>query len=231
MQGSVSGDLQVDGWLWREIPHGFTRPETPPAEGYALRRARQVHGARILRDAEAPVSSGVLTDSTPEADGLVATQAGEAVAIATADCVPVLLTDTEGRRVAAIHAGWRGTLARITEAGVKALYAAGARPGSVEAAIGPCIGPCCFEVEADFRDRFAESLGEITAGAWQDGRPGHGSLDLRLLNRRQLELAGLAPEAIHDIGGCTFCGPGGFASYRRDGSRAGRQLSWIGVRP
>ena len=226
-------DLQVAGWRARGIPHGFARPGTEVAAGLVLSRVRQVHGVRILHAHEATVGATSRSEIDPAkepGDGLLATQPGDAVAVATADCVPVLLTDESGSRVAAVHAGWRGTLGGIAGAAVDALCRTGADRRGIEAAIGPCIGACCFEVETEFREKFRKEFGALVDEIWKDGRPGHGTLDLRLLNRRQLEIAGIGTAAIHDCGGCTACGTDGFASWRRDGQRAGRQLSWIGVR-
>jgi YfiH family protein len=215
-------ELQVEGWAVRGIPHGFAPADTAVAAGLALVRVKQVHGDTLLWvDTESPSPAG-------NADGLVTQTPGIAIAVATADCVPILLTDPRGEQVAAVHAGWRGTLADIAGRAVRMLTAGACSPASLQAAIGPSIGPCCFEVEADFEDRFTNALGSDVRSCWQDGRPGHGRLDLRALNRLLLMRAGLPDHAIFDIGPCTFCGDGGFASWRRDGARAGRQLSWIG---
>lgn len=209
-------------WAARGIPHGFAPADTAVAPELVLVRATQVHGDAIVSvDAASPSPAA-------RADGLLTHAAGVAVAIATADCVPILLTDTGGEKVAALHAGWRGTLADIVGRAVGTLARDSGSRASLQAAIGPSIGPCCFEVEADFQDRFVNQLGPEIRSCWHDGRAGHGMLDLRAVNRVLLRRAGLPDNAIFDIGPCTFCGDGGFASFRRDGARAGRQLSWIG---
>ena len=96
-------------------------------------------------------------------------------------------------------------------------------------AIGPAIGRCCFEVEDGFRTRFVDAFGDEVATCWEDGREGHGMLDLPQLNLILLARAGVPKGAIHLTGHCTFCTGDGYASYRRQGKDAGRQISWIRV--
>jgi polyphenol oxidase len=181
------------------------------------------------------------------------------VGIQTADCVPVLLADTRTRAVAAFHAGWRGTLARIVERGVGAMQLQfGSRPRDLIAAIGPAIGPCCFavgeEVRGEFESQFAyapELFSEVydadpvrrkypmlflTARA-----PGHSNLgpqihlDLWQANRRQLLDAGLRPKAITVVAGCTACsrlanGLRKYFSHRAEQGFTGRMMSVVGTR-
>lgn len=218
----MRGELQVADWAARGIPHGFAPPDTAVAPGLILVRATQVHGDTIV-SVDAASASPIAS-----ADGLLTNTPGVAVAIATADCVPILLCSPGGQRVAAVHAGWRGTLADITGRAVRRLAADSGNPANLQAAIGPCIGPCCFEVEADFQDRFVNQFGAEIRACWREGRAGHGMLDLRAVNHLLLRRAGLPDAAIFAVGPCTSCGDGGFASFRRDGMRAGRQLSWIG---
>ncbi|HEY8515280.1 MAG TPA: peptidoglycan editing factor PgeF [Candidatus Binatia bacterium] len=216
-------ELRVPGWSGR-IPHGFAPADQPVADGFHLVRAKQVHGtACVVADGRTPSPAG-------EADALLTTHPGVAVAIATADCVPLLLTADDGSAVAAVHAGWRGTLAGIAEVGVRALAERGVAPERVRAALGPSIDGCCFEIEREIAERFAQALGDETWAAWRDGpRAGKGTLDLRAINALVLRRAGVPQDAIARVGPCTMCGGGPFASYRRDGANAGRQLSWIGV--
>lgn len=215
-------DLCVPGWHQRGIPHGFAAPDREVAPGHRLVRVRQVHGATCLPADEA-------TDSPAgDADALVTSRPGVAVAIATADCVPILLADPEARAVAAVHAGWRGTVASIAAVGVHALVERGARTEQIRAALGPSIGGCCYEIERDIAQRFANDLGSEVWSAWRDGeRAGKGYLDLRRVNALVLIGAGVPESSIQNVGPCTFCGEGPFASFRREGANAGRQLSWI----
>ncbi len=197
------------------LEHGFGRLGAPQAvEG--LHTARQVHGNRVL--------CAPLEEPGAEADALVATEPGVAVGVRTADCVPVLLADRHGRGVAAVHAGWKGTAARVCVAAVHELCArVGCAPRSLVAAIGPHIGPCCYEVDRPVFDAFEERAA-FAAGK----RPEHWQLDLGLANRRQLASAGIRVEAIARVGSCTACTPGAYASFRRDRSGQ-RMLHWIRV--
>lgn len=190
--------------------HGFgTRRADSLPEG--LSRARQVHGDRVLW-----VRAGVVP-AEEEADAL-ATNEERVVAVVTADCVPILLADRRGGRVAAVHAGWRGSRARIAERAVESLVDAGARTADLVAAIGPCIGRCCYEVSPELAAAFADSFGPAVA---TDRR-----LDLALTNRKTLLDAGLAAERIEVLEDCTFCDDR-FHSFRREGKAAGRQFSFI----
>jgi YfiH family protein len=176
---------------------------------------KQVHGASVV---EAP------WDGTPEADASVAASAGWLLGIKTADCLPVLLVDPERRSVAAAHAGWRGTAAGVAARAVEALVTRGSRPEDLLAALGPGIGPCCYEVGEELR----EALGEPGAGFFRPGPNGRTHLDVRAANARQLVQAGLRPEAIHHVADCTRCRADLYHSYRRDGKAAGRMISFVG---
>lgn len=197
--------------------HGFSTRAADPALEAALAAAsaRQVHGSRVfwLRGDARPEGE--------EADAL-ATEEARWVAVRTADCVPVLLADPRGGRVAAVHAGWRGSRARIAARAVDALEAAGARRGDLLAAIGPCIGRCCYEVSAELAERFAADFGAAVR------RERH--LDLVRVNRITLLGAGLDPSKIQALEVCTRCDER-FHSYRRDGADAGRQFSYLRGRP
>ncbi len=152
-----------------------------------------------------------------EGDALVTqTTCGVAVSVRTADCFPILLADPETRAVAAIHAGWRGTATGVVGASLERMRDEfGTDPGNVYAAIGPGIGRCCYEVGVDVARQF--------------GREEAGKLDLAGENRNQLVAAGLQPERIEQVGGCTFCHPALFFSWRRDRARAGRMVSFIRI--
>lgn len=191
------------------------------ATGLAFARVAQVHGARVVA-ARAP------TAPVEEADGVVSSAPGVAACVSVADCVPVLLADPETGAVAAIHAGWRGTLARAAAEGVAALgREAGATPGRLLAAVGPSIGPCCYEVSPDLAARFAGALGaDVVAAA---GRPAP-RLDLWAANARALRDAGVPPERVETLGRCTACERDVFFSHRRDAGRTGRQVAFIAPR-
>jgi YfiH family protein len=176
--------------------------------------ADQVHGSAVVR-----ARSGEI----PEADALWTDDPGAWIGIRTADCVPLLLCSEDGRRVAAVHSGWRGTVARIAEAAVAKLGAEGTPPRSLRAAIGPSIGACCYEVGEDLADRFAHAFGAEVVRR-NGPRP---RLDLRLAVRRTLIQAGIAADAIEDVPGCNACESERFFSHRRDRGGTGRHLAFI----
>jgi YfiH family protein len=176
--------------------------------------ADQVHGVRVVRGRVGEVA---------EADCLWTDVPGTWVGIRTADCVPLLLADVRGTRVAAVHSGWRGTEARIAAAAVSALAAEGTAPDRLRAAIGPCIGCCCYEVGEDLAERFRRAFGHSVI---EEG-PGRPHLDLRQAVRLTLQAAGVPPEAIEDVPGCTSCEVAAFFSHRRDRGRTGRHLAFV----
>jgi len=183
-----------------------------PPERLAL--VEQVHGTRVVR---------AVRGALPEADALWTDAADQWIGIRTADCVPVLLCSEDGARVAAVHSGWRGTAARIVEAAVSTLSAAGVPPGGLRAAIGPSIGPCCYEVSEDLAGRFTDAFGAEVVRR-NGPRP---CLDLRFAVRRTLVHAGVVEAHIEDVPGCNACDPERFFSHRRDRGGTGRHLAFI----
>lgn len=213
---------------WRDVPglrHGFLdRAECAGGLAEAVAAAgvplpldvpRQVHGVRVLEAA----------GEWPEADGLVTTTPGRVVGVVTADCVPVLLVAPDARLAAAVHAGWRGAAGGVLEAAVRGMVARGAEASQIEAAVGPAVGPCCYEVGGDVRDAFVARAGDATAPAWVGPEGERYHLDLRRAVSLLLAAAGIRATAV--LGPCTACTPA-YCSYRRDGSGAGRQLSFVG---
>ena len=187
-------------------------------------------------------------------DALLTRRRGKLLSMQTADCVPILLADPRKRAVAAIHAGWRGTAARIAEKAVGDMRMNfGTRPQDLWAAIGPAIGLCCYEVGPEVAQEFGSQF--LHAGEWFEGPfeplstgdeptpflwlqtdpPGHDrpkrvQLDLAVANRRQLESAGVNAKQISSCGLCTSCQNDWFFSYRREGQWAGRLMAAIGIR-
>jgi YfiH family protein len=157
-----------------------------------LLQGRQVHGTRVVVDGQ----------GIEEADGQVTSERGAAAIVLVADCLPVALAGPE--QVGVVHAGWRGLSSGVVEAGVEAV-------GAVAAAIGPGIGPCCYEVGDDVRAVFGTS---------------ERTLDLKAIARARLEDAGV--REIHDCELCTACDEERFFSHRRDRGVTGRQagLAW-----
>jgi len=190
--------------------------------GMRVARLTQVHGNAVLAvDAD-------YDGARREGDGIVSATAGIAAAIFTADCVPILMVDEQARVVAALHAGWRGTIAGIAGEGVRAMAAIGARSQTIRAAMGPSIGPCCFEVDAELADRFSHTIPHAHRHT-RAGRPGKACLDLRGIIRGQLEREGLDPAAITSVGPCTRCANHAYFSRRAAGGAVtGLQMSFIG---
>ena len=188
------------------LEHGFGGRASigwPPTHAAA---EKQVHGNHVLR-VEAPGACGV-------GDALVTGTPGLWVGIRTADCVPILLADSRLRLVAAVHAGWRGTLAQVLR---QALTQMESDPRDVYAALGPSIGVCCYEVGPEVASHFTTT---------RPGPRGREHLDLIAANRDQLLTAGVPLAQIDAAPPCTHCGDG-FHSYRRDGSQAGRMVAAI----
>ena len=164
----------------------------------------------------------------PEADIAVTDDPSVALSVRAADCVPILLADRRTGTAAAVHAGWQGTAKGAAMVAVQALTSRyGTRPQDMIAAVGPCIGPCCYEVGAELADRFSS---HADASDWfsADARP---HLDLWRATRDQLQRAGVPPKQIHVCALCTFDHPELFHSYRRDGAKAGRLVAAIRSAP
>jgi YfiH family protein len=187
---------------------------------------RQLHGAGVA----AASSDRPRPWSPPEADAIVSNDPSAAISVRVADCVPILLADDTGRRVAAIHAGWRGTAKRAVIAGIEAMQALyGVRPERLTAAVGPCIGPCCYEVSDDVLDGFraAGHHPQILAAWFSPAEAGRLRLDLWRATRDQLEGAGLLPPNIHISELCTKTHADVLHSYRAEGKAAGRMVGVI----
>jgi YfiH family protein len=198
--------------------------------GGQLMVARQVHGAAIAR-----VRAGDSAEAVARlaADGLCSDLPGVVLGMFVADCIPALLADPRTGAFAAVHAGWRGTVAGVLPAAVRALAAEfGARPGELRIALGPAIGPCCFEVgdevAAAFGALFPDARARGVVLPSPRGTPEKSHVDLKAANRLLLERAGVAPEAIDAGPECTHCDRARFFSFRRDGSSTGQQMGLIG---
>ncbi|HEX8336605.1 MAG TPA: peptidoglycan editing factor PgeF, partial [Pyrinomonadaceae bacterium] len=166
-------------------------------------------------------------------DALATNLRGVLLGVKTADCVPIVIGDSRSGACAAVHAGWRGTLAGIVKLALAALGEEfGTEAGDVRAALGPAALGCCYEVGAEvigpFRAKFAEA-----DSLFKPTREGHALVDLHEANRRQLIEAGVGPGRVHALPLCTMCRPDLFFSYRQDRKlygRTGRLMSVIGRR-
>jgi YfiH family protein len=186
--------------------------------------ARQVHGARVVQ-----VGAGDGPDALAalEADGLYTARPDVALGVFVADCVPVLLADPVSGAVAAVHAGWRGTIAGVVPAAVRALAELGARPADLRAALGPAIGACCFEVGPEVAAAFAAAGEGEAVRPSPRGRADRAHVDLKVVLARQLGRSGLDPRAIDPLAACTCCDRARFYSFRRGGAATGQMMAVI----
>jgi polyphenol oxidase len=225
--------MHVESALLARIPgvrHAFgTRSEPVPEpflDAWPERFPiwKQVHGVRLV-EARAP------REELGECDGMLCFAAGQPIAVTTADCVPILAARRDGRAVAALHAGWRGTRAGASTELVAELVRRGETPSRWIAAVGPAIGACCYEVGVELADDFARAfaaMGESIAV------PAARRLDLQAINARQLRDSGIGEVEI--LRACTRCardadGTPLYASFRREGrGRQQRSVSGYGVR-
>jgi polyphenol oxidase len=209
---------------------------------------RQIHSDVAHVFSKAPAQ-------TPQGDAALCCRASLLLGIQTADCVPILLADPRRRVVAAVHAGWRGTLARVVAKTLGRMRLEfGTRAEDVIAALGPAIGPCCYEVGPEVAQAFSGQFAR--AAEWFEGPferlatgeepnplpwlnmmpPGHEPppervrLDLRAANRWQLVDAGVNPRKVAVSALCTGCRTDLFFSYRKEGAGTGRMMSVIGMR-
>jgi polyphenol oxidase len=199
---------------------------------WALAGCWQVHGAdvRIVESAQEAKPAENERGDTIYCDVIVSDAKGVLAGVKTADCVPILIGDPVTGGFAAVHAGWRGTLATAVVAGVDRLVQKyNARPENLRVAIGASAGPCCYEVGTDVIDAFTNRFSG--ANLFRTTRPGHATIDLLKANRDQLESAGVLPERIHIAPICTMCRTDLFFSYRKEKNlhgKVGRLMAVMG---
>ena len=261
VNGAAALNLGFTKWDSREIVEGnrsaFVRAIMASSPGSAMAKNANAHPLVTLRQIHSDfvhVFSAVPA-KLPQADAAISQQPGLLLAVQTADCIPILLADVRRRAVAAVHAGWRGTLARIVMKTLGRMRVEfGTKPGDVIAALGPAIGPCCYEVGPEVAQAFSGQFAQ--AGEWFEGPfdrlatgeepnplpwltmmpPGHEpppervQLDLRAANRWQLVNAGVRLRNIAVSTLCTGCRTNLFFSYRKEGADSGRMMSVIGMR-
>ena len=194
---------------------------------HALVTCRQVHGAKIIS-----VNGKVESFRNIEADGLVTNQRGIALGVLTADCAPIILVDVGAGVIGSIHAGWRGALAGVIEAGLKSMVGLGAHIESINASIGPCIGPSSYEVGSEFARRFVKQSRKSQIFFKSAFRSGHYFFDLSGYAEMRLAACGL-----REIDRCpedTYLDADRFFSFRRSQHSGeldyGRALSAVVLR-
>jgi YfiH family protein len=188
--------------------------------------ADQVHGENIV----AVNDLNVLNVRTVHADALITDVPGIAVGVETADCVPILLFDPVKPAVGAVHAGWKSTVKKIVQKTVHRMHEEfGSEPARLIAAIGPAIGPECYEVDERVMERVREAFSFWNKVSTPRGND-HWSLDLPAANKLELLQIGLAEQNVHALGLCTSCRRDLFYSFRAEG-KTGRMLSVIMIKP
>lgn len=198
---------------------------------------RHVHGTAVWTVGEAMGESA-------EFDGLVCDRPGPVLGAFAADCVPILFADPHARVIGAAHAGWRGTIGAappqaadssstlgegVATNVIRRMVERGAKPDQIRVALGPSIGPCCFEVGPEVVAQFRDALGEVPDLLISGPHKTH--VNLRVALRAMLERAGVRTDLIDDRPPCTKCHPDRFFSYRRDGVAGGIHMAFIAMSP
>jgi polyphenol oxidase len=186
--------------------------------------ARQVHGDSVTCVSAADAGRGWDSDDTsiPDSDALITDRRRVPLAVFTADCLPVFLYDAQNQVIALVHAGWRGTQENIVGKTVHSMMKHyGCQPENIYAGFGPAIRSCCYEVGAEFADRFKHGL------IHKEGRY---YLDLVRANKEQLRSREVKTSNMFDSGICTFCRYDEYFSYRREGKSCARAMSVISIR-
>ncbi len=234
--------------FWPRSPTELREILQPTAQVYQV---RQVHGSQILSPSE--LESDQILDSAvpspPTADGLLSEQSNQSVWVCTADCTPALIADGRTGQVAAVHAGWRGTAAKILPRAIDRLQAQGSQLSDLRIVMGPAIAGEVYQVSTEVAAKVGatalrsqmldvipaphpvESLLEAlyqlpNPPLYTDSKPGHARLDVRQVNALQLEQLRIQPEQVAIAPYCTYQNPEYFFSYRRDNRK---QVQWSGI--
>ncbi len=232
--------------LLEDWDHGFFTQQFSPrspaeitlmlqlqAEAY---RVKQVHGNIVLSASEIEkISTG---DTLAEADGLITDRPGQAVWVASADCTPLLIADSTTGQVAAVHAGWRGTAAKIVPSAIAKLQSQGSKLDNLRFALGPAISGTVYQVSHQVALEVLSSIGSDDSKLMQtlqelpnppilpDSHPGRVRLDVRRVIALQLENLGISPEQVAVSPHCTYSQPEHFFSYRRNKLKL---VQWSGI--
>jgi len=239
--------------FWPSSPAELTAVLHPTAHAY---RAKQVHGNTVLFASDIEIinlDEGVnddegdrslwKNDDLPHADGLLAAQANQSVWVCSADCTPVLIADTGTGQAAAVHAGWRGTAAKIVPHAIAKFQHQGSALPDLRIAMGPAIAGEVYQVSTQVAAEVIASLvphntnlsadvmldrlsQQANPPVLPDPEPGRMRLDVRRVNTLQLEQLGIATEQIAIAPHCTYQEPERFFSYRRDGLK---KVQWSGI--
>ena len=232
----------VSEGLWSSLNLGVSRGDDPDhvrenyrrffsaigARGGRMAMSNQIHGGVVRSITTADLHTDPYDRVGYEADALMTALPGVTLVVYSADCVPVLLYDPVRRVIAAVHAGWRGTAAGIASAAVERMRDVyGCRPADILAAVGPGIGPDCFETHEDVPNAMTAALGTGVLHHIKIKENGKFTVDLKRINAMRLEQAGLDPDhiAVSDI--CTACDPGRFWSHRKLGTDRGAMAAAI----
>lgn len=229
---------------WPRVPQDLVAAIAPAAEVY---RIKQVHGNVVLSASESRLpgeNSGAETPSAEFAlaDGLISDAPRQAVWVCSADCTPALIGDVVTGQVAAVHAGWRGTAAKIIPVAIAKFLTQGSQLADLRVALGPAITGQVYQVSAEVAAQTGATVAQTPAASIDtllaelqalpqspilpDLKPGHVKLDVRRINALQLEQLGIQPEQIAIAPHCTFQEPERFFSYRRTGLK---QVQWSGI--
>lgn len=223
--------------FWPRLPHELTQALQPEALVYRL---KQVHGNTVLTPQEVDHYVNISDDDLALADGLISHQPLQAVWVASADCTPVLIGDVKTGQVAALHAGWRGTAAKIVPAAINRMQAHGSNLADLRVAMGPAIAGEVYQVAVEVAAKIGSSIishnepEKIIAALHDlpnspllsDTEPGKVRLDVRRVNALQLEHLGVSLEQIAIAPYCTFQTPEYFFSYRREQQK---KVQWSGI--
>lgn len=201
------------------------------AGGAYVAMCNQVHGAQVRTITTADVKADLYEKLGYEGDGMITAIPGVTLVIFSADCIPVLLYDPCRRVIGAVHAGWRGTAAGIvTEAVERMKLVYGCRPEDILAAVGPGIGPDCFETHEDVPNAMMAAVASPALSYIAIKENGKFAVDLKGINARRLELAGLDPANIAVSTDCTACMENKYWSHRRQGEARGSMAAAIELR-
>lgn len=232
----------VSEGMWESLNLGVSRGDDPDhvrenyrrffaaigADGRRLAMTNQVHGGVVRCITTADVKSDPYDKVGYEADGLMTDLAGVALVVFSADCIPILFYDPARRVIAAVHAGWRGTAAGIAAKAVERMRDVyDCRPEDILAAVGPGIGPDCFETHEDVPNAMTAALSTAVLQHIKIKENGKFAVDLKAINAMRLEQAGLLPEHVAVCGQCTSCLPDLFWSHRKQGTSRGSMAAAI----